>query len=84
MNPENQIKERLRCKGITLAAIADELGKASSTVSLVVAGKAKSYPIQRAIADRLETTIDQLWPGQIRLRRNRAEIEAAMEKRQAA
>ncbi|MDR1463622.1 MAG: helix-turn-helix domain-containing protein [Azoarcus sp.] len=72
-----QIKTILRDMGITLTALADELGVKQSTVSMVVAGKAKSYPIQQAIAEKLGTTIAELWPGQIRLRRNRAEIDAA-------
>ncbi|MDR2925889.1 MAG: phage baseplate assembly protein V [Azoarcus sp.] len=58
---------------ITLAALADELGVSLSTVSTVTSGKSKSYPVQRAIAERLGSTIEALWPGQIRLRRNRPE-----------
>lgn len=73
----NRIAARLRARGITLSALADELGVTQSTVSLVVAGKAKSYRIQTAIAERLNSTMAELWPGQVRLRRNRAEIEAA-------
>ena len=73
----NNITTRLRARGITLAALADNLGVSSSTVGTVVSGNSKSYPVQKAIAEKLESTIEDLWPGQIRLRRNRVEIEAA-------
>ncbi len=72
----NNITARLREKGITLAALADELGVKISAVSCVASGKAKSYNVQTAIAKHLDTTVEDLWPGQIRLRRNRAQIEA--------
>ncbi|MDR1228645.1 MAG: helix-turn-helix domain-containing protein [Azoarcus sp.] len=74
---DHSIKSLLHAKGIILSALADELGVRQSTMSLVAAGKSKSYPIQQAIAQKLDSTIADLWPSQIRLRRNRAEIEAA-------
>jgi lambda repressor-like predicted transcriptional regulator len=77
MDTVNNITTRLRERGITLAALADELGVTPSTLSLVAAGKAKSHKLQVAIADKLDSTVDELWPGQVRLRRSSAEIAAA-------
>jgi lambda repressor-like predicted transcriptional regulator len=77
MDTHHNIAASLRALGITQAALADELGVSTSTVATVVTGKSKSYPVQKAIAQKLNSTIEALWPGQVRLRRNRAEIEAA-------
>lgn len=68
------VTRMLREQGITLAALADELGVKPATISNVTAGRSKSYPVQVAIAEKLKTTVEALWPGQVRLRRNRAEI----------
>ena len=74
----NNITSRLRAKGVTLSALASELGVSTGTVGGVVSGKSMSYPVQTAIAARLDTTVEALWPGQVRLRRNRAQIEAGV------
>jgi len=75
MHPE-QIKAEMRMRGYTQARLADEMGVKKSTVSQVISGTGKSLPIQTAIAKLLGKKITELWPGQIRLRRSRAEIEA--------
>ncbi|MCL1861865.1 MAG: helix-turn-helix domain-containing protein [Proteobacteria bacterium] len=78
MATTNNITTMLRSKGITLAALADELCVSVSTVTTVASGKSMSYTVQKAIAERLGTTIEELWPGQVRLRRNRAQINAGV------
>jgi lambda repressor-like predicted transcriptional regulator len=75
MHPE-QIKAEMRMRGYTQARLADEIGVKKSTVSQVIGGVGKSFPIQTAIANLLGISIEKLWPGQVRLRRSRLELEA--------
>jgi len=73
----NNITTGLREKGITISALADEMGVHVSTMSTVINGRSKSLRLQQAIADKLGSSVSELWPGQVRLRRSRAEVEAA-------
>jgi lambda repressor-like predicted transcriptional regulator len=75
MNQE-LIKAELRMRGYTQARLADEMGVKKSTVSRVISGAGKSFPVQMTIARLLGKEINELWPNQIRLRRTRAEMEA--------
>jgi transcriptional regulator with XRE-family HTH domain len=63
----------LRARGVTLAALARELGCHLSTVSRVNAGKKRSAVVEAAIARRLGLTIDDAFPewGVARVRRGR-------------
>jgi lambda repressor-like predicted transcriptional regulator len=77
MHPE-QIKAELRMRGLTLAALADSLGISISTVSSVVAGYRTSAPVKEAVAGIIGKTVKEIWPQERpRLRRTRAEVEAA-------
>lgn len=75
MHPE-KIKAALRMKGFTQAVLADEMGVAPSSISQAITGYIRSDRIQKRISDILELPVSSLWPGQVRLRRTRAEIEA--------
>ena len=72
MHPE-QIKAEMRMRGITPAALADELGVANSSVSQVISGRAESARIKARIAEVIGKPVGVLWPhaGRNRLRRNR-------------
>ena len=48
-----KIRRGLEDKGVTLTAIADELGVSCQMVSLVIREKATSARVRRAIADKL-------------------------------
>jgi len=83
MHPE-QIKASLRMKGITAAALADELGVGHSAVSQVISGRTASARIRASIAEILDVSVDALWPKtQPALRRSRSQVQA-MRKRVAA
>lgn len=49
-------------RGVTHGALAARLGRARSTVSLVVGGRMKSAAVAAAIASELGTTPDVIWP----------------------
>ena len=57
-----RIKGALLLRGETLSSIARELGVAPGTVSIVSRGFRRSRRIERAIAQALETTPQNLWP----------------------
>ena len=61
MHPE-QIKAALRMKGITLAALAEELKLSGSTVTQVVSGKGVSARVRSHIAQITGHSVDVLWP----------------------
>jgi transcriptional regulator with XRE-family HTH domain len=52
----------LRARGITLAALAREIGCHLSTVSRVNAGKKRSAAVEAVIARHLGLTIDDAFP----------------------
>jgi len=70
MHPE-EIKAALRIKGITCAVIADDLKVTRSTVSRVIGGETKSARIAGHIAQKLDTSVDALWPPKAKVVLNR-------------
>ena len=62
MHPE-QIKATMRAKGISLAALADELDVTASVVSQVVSGRSVSARIQSRIAEIADIPVEVLWPS---------------------
>ncbi len=56
------IKYQLRMAGTSLSEVARDLGVAQSTVTTVSQGYRKSHRIQSAIASKLGTTPEALWP----------------------
>lgn len=76
MHPE-QIKAALRMKGVTPAALADELGVKQSTMSQVISGRAESARIKSGISRVLNIPVASLWPptDRPRLRRTREEMQ---------
>lgn len=61
MHPE-EIKAVMRMKGVTPAALADELGVANSSVSQVISGRATSARISKRIAEIIGKSRDEIWP----------------------
>lgn len=57
-----QLKASLRIRGSSLAQLSRELGVTTASMSRVGLGSLRSARIERAIADALETTPEQLWP----------------------
>ncbi len=56
------IKTRLRSAGSGINALARELGVTPSTVTTVSQGYHRSRRIQQAIASKLGTTPEAIWP----------------------
>jgi lambda repressor-like predicted transcriptional regulator len=75
MHPE-QIKAAMRMKGVTPAALADELEVAKSSVSQVISGRATSARIAKRIAQIVDQPVEAIWPPQPRLilRRNKSAV----------
>lgn len=48
---------------VSKADIARACGVSGPAVSLVVGGKSVSHPIQKALAEAIGTTPDQIWPS---------------------
>ena len=61
MHPE-QIKAALRMKGITLAALADQLKLSRSTVSQVVSGAGTSARVRQQVSKVTGYPVEVLWP----------------------
>lgn len=57
-----RIKDALALKGENLSTIARELGVDPTSVSLVSRGLVRSVRISNAIAEKLGTTANELWP----------------------
>lgn len=76
MHPE-EIKAALRIKGVTLAALADELGKSRSMVTHVVHGHSKSRAIEDRISQILGKPRDLIWKTKPSLRRSKAQAIGA-------
>uniref|UniRef100_UPI004048A52C helix-turn-helix domain-containing protein n=1 Tax=Rheinheimera sp. TaxID=1869214 RepID=UPI004048A52C len=57
-----EINYALRKAGFSQARIARVLEVSPSTVSSVINGKASSYQVARFIADKLNTSVNCLWP----------------------
>ena len=75
MHPE-QIKAEMRMAGVTPAMVCDELKVAPSSVSQTISGHIKSRRIQARIAQIVGKPVEAIWPGQVVLRRSRAQIAA--------
>ena len=56
------MKYRLRLVGSSFAKIAKELEVSASTVAAVSAGRGRSRRIEAAIATKLDTQPERLWP----------------------
>lgn len=56
------INYALRKAGFSQAKIARVLEVSPSTVSSVINGKASSYQVARFIAEKLNTSVNRLWP----------------------
>ena len=69
-----EIKAALRMKGVTQARLADRLGVARATVSMVISGASRSGRIQQAVADVLGLPQNEIWPDRVRIRRTREQI----------
>lgn len=70
MHPE-EIKAALRIKGITLTALADDLGKSRSMVTHVVHGISRSKKIEERICQILGKPRDAIWKTKPTLRRTK-------------
>ena len=62
MHPE-QIKGAMRARGVSLTALAEELGVSVSTISQVVSGRSSSARIQSRIAQITGAPVGELWPA---------------------
>ncbi len=60
MHPE-EIKAALRIKGMTLTALASELGLSRSMVTHVIYGYARSKRVEERIAQLLGKTVSAIW-----------------------
>lgn len=78
MNAE-RIKASLRMKGITPAALADELQVSTPTMSQVISGRSVSARIRNRIAEILGKSVDEIWPPAKKppLRRTKAQLARA-------
>lgn len=68
MHPE-EIKAALRIKGITLTALAQELGLSRSMVTHVIHGHARSERVEKHVAQAIGKPVTALWAAPKRLRR---------------
>ena len=68
MHPE-QIKAAIRMKGTTPARLAEEMGLASSTLSMVINGRGTSARVQKRIAEVTGLAISTMWPTKPQLAR---------------
>ena len=75
MHPE-QIKAAMRMAGTTPAMLCDELDVAASSMSQTITGHIKSKRIQTRISEIVGKPITEIWPGQVTLRRSRAQIDS--------
>ncbi|MFB9221641.1 helix-turn-helix domain-containing protein [Paracoccus cavernae] len=57
------LRARLRLAGSSFSAIARELGITPSSVSLVSQGHRRSEKVERAIASKLQTQPEIIWPA---------------------
>lgn len=60
------IRARLRLAGTSFSDIARELSITPASVSLVSQGRRRSRPVQQAIAEKLDTTPERIWPERYR------------------
>lgn len=62
MHPE-QIKAELRMRGVTPAALADEMGLKPSTLSQVIHGRSTSKTVAARIAAVIGKPVHEIWPA---------------------
>ncbi len=58
----SQIKAALAAHGSGISALARHLSVAPSTITLVSQGYRRSHRIEKAIAEKLGTTPEKIWP----------------------
>lgn len=76
MHPE-EIKAALRIKGITLTALASQLGLSRSMVTQVIHGYARSKKVEELIALILGSSVTEIWTAsKPRLRKSPAHRHA--------
>jgi lambda repressor-like predicted transcriptional regulator len=77
MHPE-LIKAEMRMRGVTPAALADELGISRVSVSSVVSGQQKSRRVMEAVAKLIGKPVNQIWPEEkpSALRRSKKAVAA--------
>ena len=83
MHPE-QIKAAMRMAGTTPAMLCDELDVAASSMSQTISGHIKSKRIQARISEIVGKPITEIWPGQVTLRRTRAQIDSQRKQSKSA
>lgn len=66
-----EIKAAMRMRNKTPSMLASELSISPSSVSQTIHGAIKSPRIQQAIAEVLGLSVSEIWPGQMRLRREK-------------
>ena len=71
MHPE-EIKAALRMKGVTLSALADDVGVSRSMVSHVIHGHARSAHVSERIAKIIGLPAGAIWAPKPVLRRSKA------------
>lgn len=77
MHPE-QIKAELRMRGVTPAALADEMDVSTSTMSQVINGRSTSARVSARIAAVIGKPVDAIWPAKKpSLKRSRKPVVAA-------
>jgi lambda repressor-like predicted transcriptional regulator len=69
-HPE-EVKAALRMKGVTLTALADELGLSRSMVTQVIHGYARSQRVENRIAEIIGKPVSAIWAPKPSLRRGR-------------
>ena len=62
LNRREEIKARLRSRGITMSDIARSLNLTPATVHAVVSGRSYSQRVAEASAAELEVGIADIWP----------------------
>jgi lambda repressor-like predicted transcriptional regulator len=68
VHPE-EIKAALRMRGVTPAALADELEVAPSTMSQVISGRSTSARVMERIAAIIGKPVTTIWPPKPTLQR---------------
>ncbi|WP_298976250.1 helix-turn-helix domain-containing protein [uncultured Roseobacter sp.] len=61
-----RLKAELKVRGTSLAQLARDLGVSGTSMSLVSLGKHRSRRIEKAIADVMQMTPEELWPDRHR------------------
>ena len=62
LNRREEIKARLRSRGVTMSDIARSLNLTPATVHAVVSGRSYSQRVAEAIASELEVNVADIWP----------------------